>query len=131
MATVLSVSPQGRQDGDGSEDRFDYLVVFDEAATATGADALEADDGTTRIPADNELIGTQRVSDKTYRRDSDNPNFFIVSVTLSSGEPEESDGDKRGVQVSVSDSVVDEVVYYDKDNKPIVNTAGQPFTNQP
>lgn len=130
--TYVSQQPNtsGSQNADGSDDNLTFLVVFDDASTATGAEAMSADAGD-RVPQVGEIADGKRVTELSYSRDADNPHVFTVTATLSSSQPEQNEGDKAEVSIDIASEKFEEVVYLDFNRKPIMNPAGQVFTNQP
>jgi hypothetical protein len=119
---------------------WSYQVEYASATDATIIDASTADDGTTAIPAKSATVTvsgfTYRVKTKDVERDADNPHVFTARVTISDAEDDQqsgggSGGEKLNVDLQIDDEVSEEPVYTDRNDKPIVNTAGQPFSNQP
>lgn len=123
----------GNQDADRTESDLTYRVMTDDPATPA-ADVLSASVDGMSIPDVGDEVGDSRVVSKDYRRDADNPNLFTVTCKLSDADPdaEQPTGDEKvNASIKVSTVVYEEPVYLDRDDKPIVNTAGQPFSNQP
>jgi hypothetical protein len=116
-----------------SDRQLSFLVVVDDVQDG-GTIILDAEDGITRIPLVNELVGGYRVASKEYKRDSDNPLHFRVTAKLSNSANDKakpSGKEKLNVQIKVSTEPFEEAVYLDRNKRPICNSAGQPFSNQP
>lgn len=131
LSVYRTFDESGTADGLKTEEQISFLVEVDDSPIS-GSEILGADDGITSIPSVNELVGSSRVTSQSYARDTDNPNHYKVTCKLSDAAPEQSQGsDKVNVDIKVKTVKTEEVVYLDRNKKPIVNAAGQPFSNQP
>lgn len=124
------------ESGDRDDKRTERTLTFNVFVDAIEADedVLEASDGITTIPPVNAVIKGYRVQKKDFKRSQDEPLLSVVTCHLSDALAElskPSGKEKTNIDIDIADEPYEEPVYLDRNNKPIANTAGQPFSNQP
>jgi hypothetical protein len=112
-----------------------YVVRFTDAS-ATRAEVLAADDGTTAVPAINDEFGATGLFAKSIdpRQDEQSPNLWTVDVTYelpAQAEPRNVGDEIWNIDVQVTDAIYSEVAYKDRLGVAIQNTARQPYQQMP
>lgn len=135
MSTCLLVRRTFEDSGDALGETHGYIVQFDDML-ATAAQARTANDGTNYIPTEGTILGaTLWRSKASAKKRPDEPTFFDVEVKYSLDVANESrpaePASKWNLKWNASSQAYERPAYIDSGGNRILNSAGEPFTQQP
>jgi hypothetical protein len=121
---IVSINKNFREQASADSISEQYTVTTDSMAYTANQIRFAAG-----VPHDG-IVGNWSIK-TTADRDPENPLIWYVDVKYSPKDDKSTPDEARILDVSCTPSPYERPVYVDKDDAPIVNSAGDPFQQQP